>query len=145
MKAKHYAQGIFSCIIGFAICGALFLAGCIHSSPRNQSNYVRIEKVEVNPGGGAFTNGVTNITIGTAANDQMIDQGDESSGGQGNRVPITAQIPTQGSAIGDAAAQAALAVKGLVSGGKAEAKSGAASDCPDGNCGNCADGSCGVP
>ncbi len=134
-----YFETIFGwCIAGFAVlCAVLFLVGCIHSSPRNQTN--NFDKVEITVnGGGALTNGTPSVTIG--ANDQMIDQGDENSGGTGNRVPITttAQIPTQGSSIGAAVDEVASWVTGGKANGVATGATGTGTvptaDCADGSC-----------
>jgi len=120
---------------------ALLVAGCIHSSPRNQTNYVTVREVNVH--GPGATNGVpSSITIGTAHNDQMIDQGDESSGGQGNRTPVSLSVPSGAASVLGNVAEGATKGAGTWFGGK---KPGA-SDCADGSCAvadGCADGSCG--
>jgi len=127
-------KGIMVC----AVAAALGLAGCIHSSPRNQVNNVEVR--EVNVYGGGLTNGVPNIAIGTATNDQMIDQGDESSGGQGNRTPISAQIPTNGSFIGALGKE----LVDMFGGKKGATATPAPGGAGDGGGGDCADGSCEV-
>jgi hypothetical protein len=119
------------------VTGMLFLfEGCIHNSPRNQYNKVYVEKAEVNIRDGATNAVPAVINIGTAANDQMIDQGAENSGGQGNRTPVNLSIPNPATALGGAASGAAEgATKGIGSwfgGGKKDAAG--ADDCADGDC-----------
>ena len=131
----------FLWLFGWAAFFAVLVltVGCVHNAPRNQ--WQRIEQVMVYGGGG--TNGPAgDVTIG--AQDMMFEQGDEASGGQGNKTPLTVQTPTQGSAIGAAASE----VKGWFGGGgksTGTATGATSTGTVPTDAADCADGSCEVP
>ena len=119
-------------IVYLCALGALFMAGCIHSSPRNQTTNVNVREIRVDAGAAqAGSTGLpATVNVGSGNQyDQMIDQGGEYSGGTGNRTPFNLTTSTP-SALGGAAEGAAKGVGQWFGGGKKDAATNA-DDCED--------------
>ena len=103
---------------------AATLAGCLSSSKNLRNDFNRCV-ITVNEAVGVDDPKYPR-TLQIGVNDQMVEQGDETSGGRGNNVPVTTSLNLSQAEI--------EALKGLANVAKNALPPGNAEDCADGNC-----------